>query len=76
MDIKNFIDDFADQFEETEFSEFKPETVYRDLGEWSSLTGLAILNMIDRKYGVKITATEIKGTSTIKDIYNLILSKK
>ena len=51
MEIKEFIKDFADQFDDTEFEEFKPETDYReDLDEWSSLTGLAILNMIDKKY--------------------------
>ncbi len=76
MNINDFIKDFADQFDETEFDEFQPETVYRDLDEWSSLTGLAILNMIDKKYGVKITATEIKDITTIEGIYNLIQSKK
>lgn len=76
MNINDFIKDFADQFDETEFEEFQPETVYRDLDEWSSLTGLAILNMIDKKYGVKITATEIKGTTTIEGVFNLMQSKK
>ena len=76
MELKAFVADFADQFDETELDEFKPETVYRDLDEWSSLNGLAILNMIDKKYGVKITPTEIKETQTIEDVYNLILKKK
>ncbi len=77
MEINEFIKDFADQFDETELDEFKPETNYRDdIDEWSSLTGLAILNMIDKKYGVKLTATDIKDTKTIKDVYNLIVSKK
>lgn len=76
MNINDFIKDFADQFDETDFEEFQPETVYRDLDEWSSLTGLAILNMIDKKYGVKITATEIKSTDTIESVFNLIQSKK
>lgn len=77
MDINSFISDFTDQFDETDFEEFKPETDYRnDLEEWSSLTGLAILNMIDKKYGVKLSVTDIKGTTTIEDVYNLVLSKK
>lgn len=77
MNIKDFIADFAEQFEETDIEEFKPETNYReDLDEWSSLTGLAILNMIGKKYGVKITASDIKTTTTIEDVYNLIMSKK
>lgn len=77
MGIKEFIADFADQFDETELEEFKPETNYReDLDEWSSLTGLAILNMIGKKYGVKLTASDIKGTTTIEDVYKLVISKK
>lgn len=77
MDIKEFIADFADQFDETDMEEFKPETNYReDLDEWSSLTGLAILNMIGKKYGVKITASEIRNTSTIQEVYDLVISKQ
>ena len=76
MDIKEFIADFADQFDETELDEFTPETEYRDLDEWSSLTGLAILNMISKKYGVKITANEVKETNTIESLYNLVVSKQ
>lgn len=77
MDIKQFISDFADQFDETDLEEFKPSTDYRnDLDEWSSLTGLAILNMIDKKYGVKLSSSDIKNTKTIEDVYNLVLSKK
>lgn len=76
MDIKEFIVDFANQFDETDIEEFKPETNYReDLEEWSSLNGLAILNMINKKYGVKITSSEIKETTTIEDVFNLVKSK-
>ena len=76
MDIKDFIIDFADQFDETDLEEFKPETNYReDLDEWSSLNGLAILNMINKKYGVKISASEIKTTTTMEDVFNLVKSK-
>lgn len=76
MDIKEFIQYFAEQFDETEFEEFQPETAYRDLDEWSSLNGLAILNMIDKKYGVKLTNSEVKGTSTIQELFDLVVSRK
>ena len=76
MEINEFIKNFADQFDDTELEEFKPETNYReDRDEWSSLNGLAILNMIEKKYGVKITASEIKETTTIEDVFNLVKSK-
>ena len=76
MEINEFFKDFADQFDETELEEFKPETDYRErLEEWSSLTGLAILNMIDKKYGIKLTNSEIKATDTIQSLYDLVASK-
>lgn len=75
MDLNKFIADFANQFDETEPDEFTLETIYRNLDEWSSLNGLAILNMIDKKYGVKLSASDIKNTATIEDVYKLVESK-
>lgn len=75
MEIKEFIKNFADQFDDTELEEFKPETIYRDLDEWSSLNGLAIINMIDKKYGVKLANSEVKVTTTIQELFDLVQSK-
>ncbi len=73
--MEEFIKNFAAQWDETEMSEFTPDCVFHDLEEWSSLIGLAILNMIAKKYGIKITPAELKATITIKDVYNLVQSK-
>lgn len=75
MELYSFINDFASQFDDTDLSEFHADTEYRTLDEWSSLVGFAILNMIEKRYGVTISSSEIKTTSTIEDVYNLILSK-
>lgn len=76
MEKQEFIKNFANQFDETELTEFQMETSYRDLEEWSSLVALAVLNMLGKKYEVKITAEELKTTSTLQDLYELVLSKK
>lgn len=76
MDISKFIELFADQFDETDASEFTHATEYRALDEWSSLTGLAVLNMIGKKCGVKLTPSEVKDTNTIEELYNLVVSKQ
>ena len=47
MEMKDFIQHFAEQFEDTEISEFKPETVFHELDEYSSLIALTIIGMID-----------------------------
>ena len=72
MEINDFITQFADQFEETDISEFVPETQFKTLDEWSSLTGLAILNMVKAKYGYPLTAAQLTNASTIQDLFLLI----
>ena len=73
--MEEFLKNFANQFDETDPSEITPSTMYRDLDEWSSLIGLAVLNMINKKYGVQISPSEIKGTNTVEEVYNLLQSK-
>ncbi len=74
--MEEFIKNFAEQFDETDASEFIPECEFHELEEWSSLTGLAILNMIAKKYGIKIAPAELKACVTIKDVFNLVESKR
>ena len=54
MEIKEFVENFAAQFDETDPSEFKPETNFRDLEEWTSLAALTIIAMVDQEYKVTI----------------------
>lgn len=73
--MEEFIKKFASQFDETDLSEITPHTKFRELEEWSSLIGLAILNMIEKKYGVKISPTEMKSVDTVEEVYNVLQSK-
>lgn len=75
MEIKDFIENFANQFEDTEASEFKAETVFRDLDEWSSLIALSIIAMVDEEYGVTLNGDDMKRATTIQDLFNLVKSK-
>lgn len=75
MEIKNFIENFADQFEDTDASVFTAETSYRDLDEWSSLIALSILAMIDEEYDVQLKGEEMRATNTIQELYDLVASK-
>lgn len=73
--MDDFIKNFANQFDDTDLSEFKPDTKFRDLEEWSSLTGLAIMNMIEKKYGVKLTVLELRKANTIEELYHVVVNK-
>ncbi len=76
MDIKDFTAKFASQFFDTDPSEFKPETVFKELDEWSSLSVIQIIAMADAEYGVTIDGYTIKQAETIQDLYNAVLALK
>lgn len=75
MEIKSFIENFADQFENTDASVFLPETRFRDLDEWSSLIALSVLAMIDEEYDVQLRGEEMRSVSTIQELCDLVASK-
>ncbi len=75
MELNDFITLFADQFDDTDPSEITADTTFRNLDEWSSLIGMAVMNMIDRKCGKKITVGEFRSVDTVESLFNLIQSK-
>lgn len=75
MEIKEFVENFAAQFDETDASVFTAETRFRDLEEWSSLIGLSIIAMVDEEYDVTLKGDDIKTSSTIQDIFEKVQAK-
>ncbi|MEG0108670.1 MAG: acyl carrier protein [Lachnospiraceae bacterium] len=75
MEINGFIKNFADQFDDTDTSEITASTTFHDLDEWDSLIALAILNMIEKKYGKRITFQEMKVCNTVEDLFDVIAIK-
>ena len=76
MDIKKFIENFAEQFDDTELDVFKPDTVFHDLDEYSSIIALSIIAMIDEEYGVSLSGNEMKSAVTIEDLFNTVQSTR
>lgn len=75
MEIQEFINHFAEQFDETELSKFTSETVFHELDEYSSLIALSIIAMVDEEYGVTLNAGEMSAAVTIADLFNTVKAK-
>jgi acyl carrier protein len=75
MEIKEFIENFANQFDDTDASVFTAETKFKEVEEWSSLTALSIIAMVDEEYDVTIKGDDIRNSTTIQDLFNLVQSK-
>lgn len=75
MEIKDFIANFAEQFDDTDASEITATTVYKDLDEWSSLIALSIIAMVDEEYDVTLKGDDIRNSDTIEDLFNVVKAR-
>lgn len=75
MELKEFVANFAEQFDDTDASEIQANTEFHDLDEWSSLTGMSVIALAKTEYGKSITGAELKACVTVVDVFNLIKNK-
>ena len=75
MEIKEFIENFANQFDDTDPSEIKAETVFKELDEWSSLIALSVIAMVDEEYDITIKGDDIRNSNTVEDLFNAVKAK-
>lgn len=75
MEINEFIEHFAEQFDDTDANEIKAETVFKDLDEWSSLIALSVIAMVDEEYDVTLKGDDIRNSNTVADLFNAVKEK-
>lgn len=75
MELKDFIENFAAQFDDTDASEFKAETVFKEMDEWSSLIALSVIAMVDEEYDITIKGDDIRNSNTVEDLFNAVKAK-
>jgi acyl carrier protein len=76
MKIEKFIENFAEQFETINVEDLQADTEFKALEEWSSLTALSIIAMIDEKYGIVLKGSDIRTAETIEDLFAIVLECK
>ena len=75
MNLEEFENNFAEQFDDTDPSEIQANTAFHDLEEWSSLTGMSVIAMAKTIYGKSLTGSELRSCVTVEDLFNLLSSK-
>jgi acyl carrier protein len=73
--LEEFVALFAEQFDDTDPSEIKADTVFHDLEEYTSLTALSIIAMIDEEFDVTVKGDDMKSSVTVEDLYNKVIAK-
>ena len=75
MELKEFIENFADQFDDTDASEIQASTEFKELDEWTSLIALSIIAMVDEEYDVTIKGNDIRDSKTVEELFNIVKSR-
>ncbi len=73
--LDDFVSLFAEQFDFTDPSTISHSTIFHDLDEWSSLTALSIIAMVDEEFDVALKGDDVKLSVTVEDLYNRVISK-
>ena len=72
MKIDEFITQFIEAVEIEDASAIAPNTNFRDLDEWSSLSTLSVMALADEEYGVELNPEAFRNAKTIEDLFNAI----
>ena len=73
--LNEFVELFAEQFDETDASEIQASTQFHDLEEWSSLIGLSVIAMVDEEFDVALKGDDVKTSVTVEELYNKVIAK-
>lgn len=71
MEIKEFIEKFAEAIEVEEVENLTAETEFHELDEWSSISVMITIAFFDEEFGKEIGGSDLKNCKTIQDLYNL-----
>ena len=75
MKLDEFIELFAAEFDETPADQFTPETIFKDLEEWDSLTSLSVIAVIDEELEKRIVSADFRNSNTIEELYEIVQNK-
>ena len=74
MEMKEFIENILDQFDEVPEVEVTPDMNHHELDGWSSMVALSVMAMIDEEYDVQIKADEMRNSKSIQELYDIVQS--
>lgn len=71
MELKQFIEKFAETLDVEDIDILTAETEFRDLDEWSSLSVILVIAFFDEEFGKEVSDKDVLSCMTISDLYKL-----
>ena len=72
--LAEFVELFAELFDETDPAQITADTAFRDLDEWSSLLALSVIAMVDEEFDVALKGDDVRRSNTVEDLYDRVVA--
>lgn len=66
MKVEVFLEELGEELELE--SRLERETIFKELGEWDSLTSMVLIGYISRRFNLSLNAEDLEEMSTIEDL--------
>lgn len=76
MDINEFLEKLRIEMDDINPDHIQAETVYRQVENWSSMHALVMIAFADEHFGVALNEQDFKNTTTVQEIYDILVAKK
>jgi acyl carrier protein len=76
MNLEDFIKKVEVEIEDLESGTLTADKDYREIEQWSSMYALILIAMIDTEYDVTLTGEDLKASITVRDLYDIVKSKR
>ncbi len=75
MTLDEFLELFREELDVVDLIDIDTSTIFIEIPGWDSVNALIIIAMIEEKFEVRLTSSDLEKTRTIEDLYNLIQNK-
>lgn len=76
MDLESFIKHVEDSLADLSEGPLSAETDFKSLRAWDSLAVLTVTDTIDMEYGVLLRKSDYQSCATLRELYDLVSSKR
>ena len=74
--IQNFLEKFKEQYIDGDEIQLNPDSYFKEIGTWDSLTGMSIIVMIKDEFNIDFPLSKFKECKTVQEVYNEIIKIK
>lgn len=75
ISLEEFTVQLESELDGMEKGTLTPDTIYHSLDNWSSMYALFVIAYVDSQFDVQLNAEDLKNTSTVRQLYDLVKSR-